>query len=189
MRPENKLKKNTSISSEDLIYSSPLAWVVLNKMVNENFKPLEFTNHRFLIELLADMSPDIVVRKSAQVGVSVLCILKSIWLAKYAGMNSIYVLPTQDIVKSFVQPKIDPLIINNPSIKNLVTQDSITLKKFGDRFIHYKGSSSQREAISTTADLLVIDEYDRCLDMNVLNTYDSRLQASDYAWRWRFFWQ
>lgn len=165
---------------------SPTAWIVANGIINENQRPIEFKNHRFLIDPFDDMHHDIVSKKSAQVGFSVLSILKSAWLAKYKGMNSIYVLPTQDIVKSFVNPKVDPLIASNDVLKNMVNKDSVTLKQVGERFIHYKGSSSQREAISTSADLLVIDEYDRCLDMNVLNTYDSRLQASEWGWRWRF---
>jgi DNA-directed RNA polymerase subunit RPC12/RpoP len=165
---------------------SPTAWIVANGIINENQQPIEFRNHRFLIYPFDDMHSDIVVKKSAQVGFSVLAILKSFWLAKYKNLNTIYVLPTQDIVKSFVNPKIDPLIASNDAIQKFVSKDSVTLKQIGDRFIHYKGSASQREAISTSADLLAIDEYDRCMDMNVLNTYDSRLQASEYAWRWRF---
>lgn len=165
---------------------TPTGWIVVNKLVNENQRPIEFTKHRFLIEPFDDMSDDIVVKKSAQVGFSVLSILKSFWLAKERGMNTIYVLPTQDIVKSFVNPKVDPLIASNKAISGHIAKDSVTLKQVGDRFIHYKGSSSQREAISTSADILCIDEYDRCISMDVLNTYDSRLQASEYGWRWRF---
>lgn len=171
---------------KDFEHISPTAWITANDFVNENQQPIEFTRHRFLIDPMDDMSPDIVVKKSAQIGFSVLAILKSFWLAKEKQMNTIYVLPTQDIVKSFVQPKIDPLVASNPVLTKMITKDSITLKQIGKRFVHYKGSSSQREAISTSADLLIIDEYDRCIDMSVLNTYDSRLQASDYAWRWRF---
>lgn len=174
------------MDASELSQISPTAWILANSFVNENQQPIEFKDHRFLIEPFDDLSPDIVVKKSAQVGFSVLAILKSFWLAKYAKLNTIYVLPTQDIVKSFVNPKVDPLIASNPALASLVSKDSVTLKAMGDRFIHYKGSASQREAISTSADLLVIDEYDRCIDMTVLNTYDSRLQASKLAWRWRF---
>lgn len=165
---------------------SPTAWIVANGVINENQQPIEFKDHRFLIQPFDDMSPDIVVKKSAQVGFSVLAILKSFWLARFQKLNTIYVLPTQDIVKGFVNPKVDPLIASNAALSKIVSKDSVTLKQVGDRFIHYKGSASQREAISTSADLLVIDEYDRCMDMNVLNTYDSRLQASKVGWRWRF---
>jgi hypothetical protein len=171
---------------DNLSALAPTAWIVQNGIINENQQPIEFKDHRFLIQPFDDMSPDIVVKKSAQVGFSVLAILKSFWLARYKALNTIYVLPTQDIVKGFVNPKVDPLIASNKAIASLMSKDSVTLKQIGDRFVHYKGSASQREAISTSADLLVIDEYDRCIDMNVLNTYDSRLQASKVAWRWRF---
>lgn len=164
----------------------PTAWIINNHLLNENQQPIEFTDHRFLIQPFDDMHNDIVVKKSAQVGFSVLAILKSFWLARYKGMNSIYVLPTQDIVKGFVNPKVDPLIATNECINSSIQKDSVTLKQVGNRFVHYKGSSSQREAISTSADVLVIDELDRCIDQNVLSTYDSRLQASKVAWRWRF---
>lgn len=165
---------------------SPLAWVVANNFVNETQVPIEFTSHRFLLEPFADLHPDQVVKKSAQVGFSVTAILKSIWLAKYMGLNIIYALPTNDIIKGFVQPKVDTLISSNHLISSMMTNDSVSLKQIGQRFIHFKGTGSQREAISTSADLLVVDEYDRALDMSVVNTFDSRLQASEFAWRWRF---
>lgn len=170
----------------DLDSISPTAWVVSNNFVNETQHPIEFQTHRFLIDPFSDLHPDQVVKKSAQVGFSVTAILKSVWLCKYMGLNIIYALPTNDIIKGFVQPKVDTLIASNPEISKLITTDSVSLKQIDKRFLHFKGTGSQREAISTSADLLVLDEYDRALDMNVVNTFDSRLQASDYAWRWRF---
>lgn len=169
-----------------LIATTPLAWTYFNKFLNENQVPIEFQNHRFLLEPFADLHPDQVVKKSAQVGFSVTAILKSLWLAYYRKLNIIYALPTNDVIKGFVQPKVDSLIASNPKIAKMVTTDSVSLKQVGQRFIHFKGTGSQREAISTSADLLVIDEYDRAIDMTVVNTFDSRLQASEYGWRWRF---
>lgn len=171
----------------NLDHLSPLAWIVSNNFVTENQKPLEFQSHRFLIEPYADMHPDIVCMKSAQVGFSVLAILKTFWLAAYGKMNVIYVLPNDNVSKDFVAPKVDALISSNEKLRKLVqNKDSITLKQLGDRFIYYRGAFSEAQAISITADLLVLDEYDRMPKMSVVNTYDSRLQASDYAWRWRF---
>lgn len=160
--------------------------MVSNGFVNETQKPLEFRDHRFLIDPFTDLHPDQVVKKSAQVGFSVTAILKCLWLAKYHRLNIIYALPTKDIVQSFVQPKVDTLITGNPVIRDMVGTDSITTKEINQRFIHFKGTSSQRDAISTSADLLVLDEYDRAISMNVVKTFDSRLNASEFAWRWRF---
>lgn len=165
---------------------SPLAWVVFNNMVNEDGKQIEFRNHRFLIKPFADMHPDQVTMKSAQVGWSVMSILKALHAAGYfPKLNIIYTLPTANATKDFVIPKVNTLIDRNPAVRELVTKDAIQLKQVGERFIYYRGTKSETSAISTSADLLVMDEYDRS-DQGVLNVYDSRLQASEYAWRWRF---
>lgn len=166
--------------------SSVLAWIYFNKMVNENQTPLEFEDHRFMIDIYADEHPDIVCRKSAQVGYSVMAILKCLWLLKYSGVNIIYALPTNNVVNDFVKPKVDPLISSNDIIQNSMGNDSVSQKKVGDRFIFFKGGFSQREAISISGDILVIDEYDRMPNMEVVNTFDSRLQASKNPKRWRF---
>lgn len=170
----------------DLIASSPLAWILFNKMLNENQQILEFKDHRFMIDIYADDHPDIVCKKSAQVGYSVMAILKCLWMLKYKKLNIIYVLPTNNVVQDFVKPKVDPLISSNPAISAEVGNDSVSQKKVGDRFIFFKGGFSQRDAISITGDVLVIDEFDRMPSMEVVNTFDSRLQASKEPRRWRF---
>jgi hypothetical protein len=169
----------------DLMASTPLAWIDLQGFVNENQKKLEFKNHRFMIDIYADNSPDIVCIKSAQVGFSVYAILKSFHELKYEKRNILYALPTKNIVQDFVKPKVDPLIYSNKPIQDSMGNDSLSQKKFGDRFIYFKGGS-EREAISVSADTLVIDEYDRMPDMNVVTMFDSRLQAAEEPRRRRF---
>lgn len=173
------------MDTDKAIASNPLAWVTLNRTVTENQAPVEFKDHRFLIDLYADLHDDIVVKKSAQVGESVERILKSIWCAYYLKANVIYVLPTNNIVKDFVAPKADPLIESNPHIAKIVHKSSESQKKVGQRFIYFKGAFSEREAIAISGDILILDELDRMPDMQVVNTYDSRLQASKLGWRWR----
>ncbi len=165
--------------------TNPLHWILKNNFVNENEQPLEFSKHRFMIKPYMDEHPDIVVKKSAQIGWSVLAILKGIHLAGYKGMNVIHTLPTQNVIKDFVIPKVNPLIQRNKKIAEMLKSDSVTLKKFGERFVYYRGSFVEREAISITADVLVNDEYDRS-DQHILSIYQSRLQYSEYAWMWRF---
>lgn len=172
--------------NDKLIASSPLAWIALNGMVNENQQKLEFKDHRFLIDIYSDPAPDIVSRKSAQIGYSVAEILRSIHSAKYEKRNIIYALPTNNVVQDFVKPKVNPLITSNPNISSMVSDDSVSLKRVGDRFIFFKGGFSDREAISITGDTLVIDEYDRMPDAGVVNTFDSRLQAALEPKRRRF---
>lgn len=174
------------MDTKTLEASSALAWVSLNNFQNENQQPIEFKDHRFMIDIYADEHPDIVCKKSAQVGFSVMAILKCLWMLKYAKLNVIYALPTNNVVQDFVKPKVDPLISSNPAIASSMGNDSVSQKKVGDRFIYFKGGFSDREAISISGDILVIDEYDRMPSMQVVNTFDSRLQASKAPRRWRF---
>lgn len=166
--------------------TNPAIWVIDNQFINENQKPFEFNAHRFMLLPYGDCSPDQAIMKSAQVGWSVAAILKSIHAAKFLKLNVIYVLPTRNVVHDFVTPKVNPMIRRNPVIAEMVKgSDSTSLKQVGDRFIYFRGSFHEGEAISITADLVVADEYDRS-DQSVLTVYQSRLQASDYGWFWRF---
>lgn len=165
--------------------SSVLAWITLNGFVNEYNKPLEFTNHRFLIDYMADDHPVIVTKKAAQIGMTVAETLKSIHLAAYRKMNIAHTLQTSDVIKGFVAPKVNPIVQYNPKIKELLTVDSESLKQFGQNFIYYRGAQAESQAINITIDSLIIDEYDRS-NQKVVEMYQSRLDASEFKWR-RYF--
>lgn len=166
---------------------NPAAWVIDNQFVNENQEIFEFDQHRFMLQPYSDSSPDQAIMKSAQVGWSVLAILKSIHACKFLRLNVIYVLPTRNATHDFVIPKVNPMLNRNPIIKAMVrnTSDSINLKAVGDRFLYFRGAFHRGEAITTTADLVISDEHD-ISDQSVLTIYQSRLQASRYGYFWRF---
>jgi hypothetical protein len=155
-------------------------------MVTENQRPIEFRNHRFFIDIYSDKSEDIVCKKSAQVGYSVFTILDSFHELKYEQRNILYALPTKNVVNDFVVPKVNPLTESNPIIAREMGTDSVSIKKYGNRFIYFKGGFSEREAISVSVDTLVIDEYDRMPSMQIVNMFDSRLQATEFPRRRRF---
>src|SRR5882762_2250341 len=169
----------TPEQTQTLIASSSLAWITLNNLVNENQRLLEFKNHRFMLDVYADRSDDMVCIKSAQVGFSIFAILSSFHELKYEKRNILYALPTKNVVQDFVVPKVNPLISSNPLIAQEMGSDSVSLKKVGDRFIYFKGGFSEREAISVSVDTLVIDELDRMPDQQIVNMFDSRLQAAE----------
>lgn len=166
--------------------ANPAVWILDNEFINENQQPIEFDWHRFMLQPYSDMSPDQATMKSAQIGWSVKEILRSIHAAKMLRFNVIYILPTRNASAEFVVPKVNPMLRRNPGLAELVQNtDNKSLKQVGDRFIYFKGAHHEGEAISTSADLLVSDEYDRC-NQAVLMAYQSRLQASKFGWNWRF---
>lgn len=172
-------------SLEDLETSSILAWITLNKFVNEGLKPIEFDNHRFLIEYLADDAPVKVTKKAAQVGLTVAETLDNFYKNKFRGMNVIHTLQTKDVIKGFVFPKVNPIIANNEAIRKIVSIDSEGLKQVGNFFTYYRGANAESQAINISADVLKIDELDRS-NPQVVAMYPSRLDASLYRWK-RYF--
>jgi DNA-directed RNA polymerase subunit RPC12/RpoP len=170
---------------------NPLAFLHNNKIKNENGQLIEFKDHYFLIKPYADMTPRQVVMKASQVGWSVLAINKAMWLAKYKKANVIYTLPSKSIVKDFVTPKVDPIIMQNPLYQQMVGKtDSIALKNIGDRFVYFRGSWEETAAISISAHVLINDEADRS-NQKVLRVYktrldDARRERPDLGFIWQF---
>lgn len=153
---------------------------------NEKGEKLDFGEHAYLWDIYNDFTPFQAIRKAAQVGFSTLAIIKSLWLAKNKGLQIIYTLPSAHDVQEFVGSKIDPIINQNPIFQEWVEKkDTVSQKKVGDGFVHFRGTVSERSTISITADLLCVDEIDRS-DLKNVEQYDSRLQHSDYKWKWHF---
>jgi len=171
--------------------ASPLAFILQNKIKNENGSLIEFKDHYFLIDPYADMSPEQVVMKPSQIGWSVLAINKALWLAKYKKANVIYTLPSKSVVKDFVQPKVEPIIAQNPLYQEWTGKtDSMALKNIGERFVYFRGSWEQTAAISISAHVLINDEVDRS-NSKVLRTYRTRLddakrERPELGYVWQF---
>lgn len=159
--------------------SSPLAWIVLNNFVTESRKPVEFDHHRFLIDYLTDNHPLKVTKKCSQVGLTVCEAFDNFWEAGHNHNNVIHTLQNSDVIRGFVVPKVDPLILHNPVITNLVTKNSEGLKQVGDNFIYFRGAQAESQAINISADVLKVDELDRS-DARVAEMFESRLDFSSY---------
>jgi hypothetical protein len=167
---------------QSIMDASVVPWIMGNDFKTENGRALEFIRHRFLIDYLADDHPYKTTIKSSQVGLTVSEFLDDFHLVGKRHMNVIHTFHTSDILASVVEPKLNPLINNNPEIKAMVRNtDSHGLKRFNDNFLYLRGANSESQAISVTADVLKIDEKDRS-NLSVVEMFHSRLDFSDYKW-------
>lgn len=164
------------MTNEEILWSaSPSQFVLDNHIRNENGSLIEFHDHRFLVEPYNDLKPLQAIPKCSQIGWSVLGIIKAVWLAHFKLANVIYTLPSKSIVKDFVTPKVDPILINNPIFQGwLGKTDSVALKQVNDRFVYFRGSWEESAAISISAHVLINDELDRS-NQKVVRTYRTRL--------------
>jgi hypothetical protein len=162
------------------------SWIQSNQIKTESGQPLSFKEHLFLFQPYTDLSPKQVVLKAAQVGLSTLEILKSFWVAKNIGLDIIYTLPTDSDVQIFAGGKINRLIAQNPVLQGWVKdKDRVEQKSVGDNLIYYRGTWTQKAAISHSSDLNIYDEVDSS-KQDVIDHYSTRLQHSPYKWEWYF---
>ncbi len=173
------------MSNDEETYYSILQWIVSEGIVNEKGERFDFKDRPFLIDILTDFNPDIVVTACAQVGKSVTFSVKTLFALKYLHFNIIYTFPTDDDVREFVASKFNKILQANRHQFLGMDTDSIERKEVKNRFLFFKGTISKTAAISTTADLLVHDELSRS-DQNTISTYKSRTKASRYKGRWLF---
>lgn len=176
----------SEISKEELALADIHIFNEVYEIKNEVGKKLDFKDHAFLWDIYNDFAPHQAVRKAAQVGFSTTAIIKSLWLARAKKMDMIYTLPTYGDVHDFVNSKVNRIIEQNPIFGEWTKdRDTIEQKRIGKSIIYYRGTWSERAALSTTSDLNVHDEVDRS-NLKVIEQYYSRLQHSEYAWQWLF---
>jgi len=166
-------------------YYSILQWIVQEGIVDEKGEPFSFIDRPFLLDILCDWNPTIVLTACAQVGKSVTFSIKSLFAIKYLRFNAIYTMSSDDDVREFVSSKMNKIIQANYHEFEGMETDNIERKQLNDRFIFFKGTNSKTAAISTTADLLIHDEISRS-DQSAIETYKSRTKASQYKGRWMF---
>lgn len=165
---------------------SPVLWIEDEQIKNEQGHKIDFHNHLFQYDVYEDLSPKQVIYKPAQVGFSTIMTLKTLWLAKYQGMDIIYTLPTANDVKDFVGGKVNRIIAQNPVLDEWTKdKDSVEQKRVGEHVIYYRGTWTQKAAMMVSSDLNCYDEVDTS-KQDVIDQYSTRLQHSKYGWEWHF---
>jgi ribosomal protein L24E len=160
-------------------------------ITNDQSQKLDFIDHPFLYDIYGDWSKEIVCLKAAQIGFSTMANIKIMWLAKNwrkdgYGFDIIYSLPSASDMNLFVSSKTNRLIANNPIFQEWTDdKDSIEQKKIGKSTIHFRGTQTEQAALAIPADLYVADEVDRS-KADIVAQFSTRLQHSDYQWRWLF---
>lgn len=167
---------------------------------------LDFETRPFLIEPFRDTHPELVFLKGAQLGFSTLAICRTLWAATTFPMSIIYTFPTRDDVTEFTAARINPIVLSSEYLSSRILDvNSVKMKQFsqmsreayrkmargGVRMdevrlstVYFNGAAKPEDATTVDADLLVHDEEDRS-NPQVIEQYESRLDASAYKWKIR----
>ncbi len=159
--------------------------------------PMSFKDRPCLVELYADARKmeDVVIQKAVQTGVSEWAVQVLFDAAGWRGRIVAYVLPTYAIRNRFVTTRIDTLLQRIPVYRRLGSGMQIgvddrsgrgkketgsrSLKRFGSGSILFLGSGTDNDFVEFSADVMIVDEYDRCKVSNLSLAID-RLRESPY---------
>ncbi len=144
-------------------------------------KRFSFTDYEFQRRIMDDPARVVNTVKAAQLGLTVTTMMYLLAVLATQRMSVIYALPSANDAQKLVTTKLNPIIYNTPELKRLlnVNVDSTELKEINGNFLFTRGTKSETAALSISADVLVVDELDRC-DPDTLKQFRSRLQASPH---------
>lgn len=161
-------------------------WIEQNTFING--KPFSFKNHEYQERILSDPSPELVIRKSAQTGISEMSMRMSVALVMVmpGAFRIGYTLPTATAATAYAKTRFNAIVNTSPTLRAAISSadiDSADTKTFGiNRELYFKGAATGNAAISTTLDMLVHDEISFS-DQQVVGDYHSRLLHSPYKWK------
>jgi len=184
----------TSAVVKALAEQHPLLGLSILHHRNTRGKPMSFADRPYLVELYTD-APKLDgfdAMKCVQVGWSELLIQLVLERAGWSGRICGYVLPSYQLRDRFVRRRVVPLLDSRADTAisaycAMVPPDdpgSLRHKRFGKGALLFLGSNAVNDFIEFSADVLVVDEYDRCDQANLAFARD-RLRASDHPQLYR----
>ena len=152
-------------------------------MRTERRQYLDFSERQYLVDILQDDRPNHTCVACAQSGKTMTYKSKVWWRLLNPGgkaRTAIYTFPTQGDVEEFSAARAKAMIEASPLLSDQIADiDKVSLKQFKNgSTIYYRGTFTQRAAISVPADILCHDELDKS-QPDTLQMYSDRLRASD----------
>ena len=135
-------------------------WVTKNTFLNG--KPFSTAGHEYQTKIMEDDAPEIVIKRSAQIGISEMSLRMTLGLVSIMpNFSAIYTMPTATLAGVYTKTRLDSIIQGSPFLKDAVRGDldSAEVKQLGlNNFMYMRGAAVGNAAISVSTDLLVHDE-------------------------------
>ena len=161
-------------------------WIEENTSIN--MRPFSFKGHEYQHRILQDESPEVVIRKSAQTGISEMSMRMALGLIMVmpGSFRVGYTFPTATFAQGYSKSRLNPIIQGSDALKAAINSEDLSsseIRTFGPgKELYFKGSATGNAAISTTLDLLIHDELSFS-DQDVIGDYWSRVLHSMYQWK------
>lgn len=177
IKQANRIRKLLQIRNARLDFAR-------NHHINTKGEKMDFDNYPHIWELYNSIAPEIVIQGSVQSFKSEWGIIDHLACA-YSGLSIFFVLPKYEHRNTYVQNRIDRCVQNVPEYKRIIGGsffDNIAMKSFGDGVIKYVGSNVLADFTEFPADMIFVEEVDRCHKKNLEYAID-RMRASKFQFR------
>lgn len=137
-------------------------------MPGEESAPFSFLKFPYLLELYADMHPNVVIQKGLQVGASEYAVLKAIHACDQLGCDVMYGFPHTKQVGRFSKTRISRIIrrsehftrITEDAAQESKLKQAILLRLINRHYFYLVGVQSDAEIQSESVDVVIRDEFD-----------------------------
>lgn len=140
---------------------SPFEYAVLLLHNMDHGGPLRFDGYEYLLQPLEDGEPRIVVQKAAQVGATVMAVIRALWFVDVAQKHAMYLFPTHVAALRFSRGRLRVLIDTNEYFQKRFQQvKRDNHLRAGSVNLYCHGGRSRAEVMSVPVQYLTIDERD-----------------------------
>jgi hypothetical protein len=122
---------------------------------------LGFSGFEYLLEPMMDASPRVVIQKAAQVGATVMAILRAVWFLDQHQAHTMYLFPTHRSAARFSRGRFQVLLEQSPYLRELFRRvKNAAHLRAGPANFYCHGARSRVELMSTPVQYLTLDERD-----------------------------
>jgi len=159
-------------------------WIANHGVVPDKlFKPYSFEGREYLVKILNDPHPRLVVMKAPQGGFTLSFLQAEFaFLEWHPGLTTIYTMPREKDIAKLNRLKLRPILRHCKRIKQLRAAagvkdaDSMAILSVGESHLLISPTFSTSEGISDTAHRVINDEVDRS-NLDTVSRFLSRLQG------------
>lgn len=124
-------------------------------------KPYSLKGYEYLNDLLDCMSPRMVIQKSAQVGATVMAMLRTMWYLERMQKSAMYLFPTHRTAEKFRRGRFNVMVQRSPHFRDLLRPTGAPgHSQLGVAQFYCHGARSRAELMSVPVSYLTLDERD-----------------------------
>lgn len=167
--PPKRLSTTTSASRRGaLAVARSDAWAELLELKVDG-KQFSTKGREYIIQVMRDQSPEIVIKKAAQLGFTVAMIIRSLHNVTERRWHGLYLMPYKNGAITFVQGRIDTIIDSSPALSGQFKRvENRTHKQTGEAVnLYIRGTNVVTELREIPVDFEIWDERDKFVENNL----------------------